>query len=158
MSKVSTTSARRILSAPVLAAALAVVGTAGPAFASAYYSAASPLKAMQNGVSQAESFGNFSIKNLSYAHNGYSYRDPRAGGDAVYVETFYDWYQGSTLKSQVGTDTSPKYAQSAWTASADQQVLYIGGNGVRISTNVCEDHGALVKDPCSIKPTKFFNY
>ncbi|TQK72457.1 MULTISPECIES: hypothetical protein [unclassified Nocardioides] len=148
----------RWIGAPAVTAALVVVGTAVPALASTYYSAANPLQAIQDGKSQAESFGAFSIKNLSYAHNGYSYRDPRAGGDAVYVETFYDWYQGSTLKSQVGTDTSPKYAQSAWTASADQQVLYIGGNGVRISTNVCEDHGALVKDPCSIKPTKFFNY
>ena len=152
------TALRRIIGAPVLVAALAVVGTAVPAFASAYYSAASPLKAMQDGVSQAEMYGSFSIKNLSYAHNSYSYRDPRAGGDAVYVETFYKWYLDGTFKSDVGTDTSPKYAQSAWTGSADQQVLYSGGNGVRILTNVCEDHGALVKDPCSIKPSQFFNY
>ncbi|WP_408896444.1 hypothetical protein ACJ5H2_16160 [Nocardioides sp. R1-1] len=146
------------LGAPALTAALVVLGTAGPALAGSYYSASSPLKAYQDGVSQAESYGSFSIRNLSYARNDYHYRDARPGGDAAYVETFYDWYQGSTFVSNVGTDTSPKVTSSYWTASADQHQLYGGANGVRIRTNVCEDHGTWAKDPCSIKPTQFFNY
>ncbi|GAA1531342.1 hypothetical protein [Nocardioides humi] len=149
---------KRLIGGPVVTAALVIAGTAVPALASPYYSAASPLKAIQNGKSQAESFGSFSIRNLSYARNDYSYRDPRPGGDKVYVETFYDWYLGATLRSQIGTDTSPKYNKAAWTASADQHELRGGGNGVRIRTNVCEDHGVLIKDPCSVKPTQFFNY
>jgi len=155
--KAMTSTVARLVGGPVVTAALVIAGTAVPALASAYYSAASPLKAMQDGKSQAESFGKFSIRNLSYARNDYSYRDPRPGGDAAYVETFYTWYLGATIVSQIGTDTSAKYYRADWTGAADQQGLHSGANGVRLRTNVCEDHG-IFKDPCSIKPTEFFNY
>ncbi len=153
---------KRITALPTaaLAAGLLVLGTAFPAAAAFYYySASAPLSAWQDGAAQAQMYGNFTISNLTYARNNTHQRDPRPGGDMVYEETFYHWYDAEgTFKSDVGTDTSAKTDSSSWYPQYDQHPLHGCCESVRMYTNVCEDHGTWLRDPCSIRPTKRLSY
>jgi len=153
---------KRITAGPkaAVAAGLLVLGTALPATAAYYYySASSPLTAWQDGVAQAQMYGNFTIANLSYARNNTSQRDPRPGGDAVYEETFYNWYDSTgAFRTDIGTDTGPKTDSSSWYSQYDEHPLHGCCESVRMYTNICEDHGVWLKDPCSIRPTKKLSY
>lgn len=143
----------------LIATGLLVMGAAFPVAAKAYYSASSPLTAWQDGVAQAQMYGSFSIANLTYARNNTKQRDPRPGGDYIYEETFYNWYDASgTFRSDIGTDTSKKTNTSSWYAQYDQHPLHGCCVTVRMYTNVCEDHGIWRKDPCSLRPTQRFAY
>lgn len=142
------------LSGLATAAALAV---AGPAAASAYYSASSPLKAYQDGVVQAQMYGRFSVEQLTYLRNDTTQRDARPGGDYVFERTEY-WYDNADDGSFVkrSTDQGPKTSSGTWYSQYDHDPFDIEAGRGRMRTHICEDHGIL-PDPCSVWPQQTFN-
>ena len=149
----------------VLAAAVALTGTASPAFADVrYYSAADPLIAWQDNVAQAQMYGRFFVEEATYLRNNTNQRDPRPGGDSIYEETHYLWYQicsaaqSSPSWCSGDTDTGPKTDTDTWYFQYDHNQLHSGTNQGGMSTHICEDHGVWAKDPCSASPTATFTY
>jgi hypothetical protein len=145
-----------------VAAGIAAVAAAQPAFAAfadpySYYSATNPLKAMQDGVSQAEMYGKFYVEQATYLRNNTTQRDPRPGGDAVFERTEYWFYlfdstSNTTSWTHTATDQGPKTTSGSWYSQYDHNVIRPGADKGRMRTQVCEDHGIL-PDPCSLWPT-----
>ena len=151
---------RRAL-APLLIA-VAVLAAAQPAMAVTWYSSSAPLKVTQDGVAQGLAYGNFVNNNGVSAQQRSQQKDPRAGGDNIYVETSFYFYEpcgdGSSTEwcyyDYKQTDrTSYGYWYSDYTAK------YLSGNSekARAQTKVCEDHN-WAKDPCSANVIRTFSY
>ncbi|MCZ4498098.1 MAG: hypothetical protein JWQ74_651 [Marmoricola sp.] len=141
--------------AAMTAVALAV---AGPAVASSYYSASSPLNAYEDSHVQAQMFGSFSLENQAYLRNDTRHRDFKPGGDSAFERTEYRYdfsdSQGFVYNT---TDQSPKTTSSDWYYQYDHDGIPNDADAGRMLTQVCEDHG-IYKDPCSVWPRQTFNF
>jgi len=146
----------------VLAATVTLAVAASPAMAGIRYnSQADPLTAWQDDVAQAQMYGQFYVENASYLRNNTNQRDPRPGGDAVYEETTYFYYQncgGVQQWCSHGVDTGPETSSSDWYFQYDHDQLDSLADRGRMSTHVCEDHGFWGADPCSINALGTFSY
>ena len=150
----------------VLAATVGLAVTTSPAMAAdiRYYSASSPLTVWQDGLAQAQMYGVFYVEQASYLRNSTWQRDPRPGGDSVYEETTYYWYEacwsGSPDKGWCAgnVDSGPKSNTSTWYSQYDHDALQPAASDGRMSTHICEDHGIWAKDPCSINAIGTFHY
>ena len=145
------------------ASTAALVLAASPALAAEdnWYSRSSPLAAVQDGANQALAYGTAYTK-ASYLKNHTFYRDPRAGGDRVYTETAYRYYEycssyiGVAWCGEQGKDQSARDSSGDWVDQYDGDD-YSGRNPDkgRVSYKVCEDH-ANAFDVCSREPFSTF--
>lgn len=134
---------------------------ASPAHASSYYSDDSPLKAWEDGKSQAEGYGYMSVKNSTYLRNSTHHRDPRPTGDPAFhvadysVET-YAAGEGWHWSFWFGQDQSKRTDDREWYDQRDYND-YTGSNANRgrIRAKVCEDQNNS-PDPCSRTPFQTF--
>lgn len=142
----------------VAGASAIVFAAAAPAMAGSYYSSASPLKATQDGVSQAQMYGKFSLENHAYLRNDTVQRDPRPGGDAVFERTkyYYDYHDGQNWRYS-STDQGPKTTSGSWYRQYDHDSLGNGAYTGKVKTQVCEDHG-MMPDPCSTWPQASYTF
>ncbi|WP_188111276.1 hypothetical protein [Nocardioides antri] len=148
---------------------LATIGAAvfvatSPAMAASenWNSRSDPLVAWEDGDRQALAYGTAYTKEGSLKNHTY-YRDPRAGGDAVYTETDYNLYvqessgdshwRGRCCKDQSARDDSGDWVDQydAW-YYANHSTAEKG----RVYYKVCEDQD-WSPDACSPNPWVTFN-
>ena len=147
----------------VLAATATLAVAASPAMAGIRYnSAADPLTAWQDGVAQAQMYGQFFIENATYLRNNTNQRDPRPGGDSVFETTTYYYYKVCDgLEAhwcESDTDQGAKTDTSDWYFQYDHDQLDSVAEKGRMTTHICEDHGFWGVDPCSINALGTFSY
>jgi hypothetical protein len=144
----------QVRSLAVASVAAAVVGAGSPAMATWYYaSSSSPMRAMQDGASQAEGYGYGTKCCLDDIRNHKTFRDPRPGGDTAYHRSDWATYRGE-WSGWYGEDRDGTTSGS-WQI-ADDYFQYTQQPGpvdqVKLRTYVCEDQRPLNPDPCSDKP------
>lgn len=147
---------KNLASKAVLLAAVALAGSASPSMADIrYYSSSNPMTAWQDGEAQAQMYGRFFVENASYLRNNTNQRDPRPGGDSVYEETYYTYFEICTSTDTApswcadSVDTGPKTDSDTWYWQYDHDALHSKADEGRMATHICEDHGMWSKDPCS---------
>jgi hypothetical protein len=148
---------RSMAKATVLAAGLALV--AGPgASAGTWYSSSSPLTAYEGGVAQAQGHGNMYLKDHTYARNDSWQKDPRSGGDPVYVRTQWKYFWEFTgVWANDDLKTTGRTSVNSWVFFYDHDALRFDRDGVRMITKVCEDQ-TFQGDPCSVESGQSFSY
>jgi hypothetical protein len=147
--------------------ALAVLscGLADPALGVTWNSETTPLNAYEDGVAQAQAYGNFHNYESESAHSNSSQRDPRPGGDSVYVETAFWWYSQSYHCSQAQpvcfwNDTmkqTDRTNAATWAARFRARNLRSDADRARGDIKTCEDQ-AWSPDPCSAHKIATFTY
>lgn len=105
-------------------------------------------------------------ENGSYGTNRLQQKDPRPGGDSIYVDTdlyiYGPWYQEFNGQYPVywkyvdGKESSRTNVNS-WQPKTVRQALTSNGTAARGSTHVCEDQ-SFSGDPCSVWTYPSFNY
>jgi hypothetical protein len=144
----------------VATAGAAVFLAASPAATAAsedWNSRSDPLIAWEDGDAQALAYGTAYTKEGSLKNHTY-YRDPRAGGDAVYTETAYDTYvqeaDGTTgWRGKCCKDQSSRSDSGLWRDQYDAY-YYASISTIekgRVYYKVCEDQ-SWSPDACSVNP------
>jgi hypothetical protein len=131
---------------------------AAPAVATTWYSSSSPLSAYEGGVVQAQAYGNFYNENHTYARSSSTQKDPRPGGDSVYVQTQYQYYV-DLFSSWVDDDKrqTTRTNVNVWKDYYVRDPLRASRDRVRGIMKVCEDQTAS-GDPCSANVILGFSY
>lgn len=141
---------------------VAVLAAAQPAMAVTWYSASSPLKVYEDGVVQGRAYGDFVNHNGVSARQYSKQKDAKPGGDGIYVETAFRFYEpcgdGSKTewcffdKKQTTNTTS-----GSWVSDYTAKYLSVHSEKARAETKLCENHG-LWWDPCSATVIRTFSY
>ena len=142
------------------------LGSTATVQAVTWASSSSPLTAYEDGTAQAQAHGNFRNHEGIRAQNDSRQRDPRPGGDSVYVQTGFYWYSYRTLcdsgsggvcwwkdvdkqtDRSNSADWDPEYRARDLRGDADQ---------ARGKSKVCEDQ-SWSPDPCSSTAISTFAY
>lgn len=146
-----------------LVSGLFILTFAPKAFAATddWYSKTSPLIAWEDDAKQALAYGTAYTKN-TYLKNHTFYRDPRAGGDAVYTESSYSYKEpagqyGEQWGYPNGEDQSARDSSGSWVDQYDaDDYSHRRASQGRVYYKVCEDQN-FSGDPCSRKPYSPFN-
>ena len=145
----------------LLLGVLAALSWAAPAYATSYGSAANPVRINSDG--NGWFYGNITVDNHQALRNGYYYRDTKADGNAVYVQTDWSYWvicedDGTQCWDPVSSDQSPRIGSADGTVhSADYDTLDARASQGRGTTKVCEDQ-SWSPDPCSNKVTITLSY
>ena len=151
---------RRSLATFFAVTALSFVVLAPPASAVSWYSSSSPLVAYEDGTAQAKAYGNFYNSQNSYAKSMSYQRDPRPGGDAVFVDIDYlfDHYDGNTTVFQFfGNDQTTRTDNNSWIQYYETFPLRDESTKARGRIKTCEDQ-SFSFDPCSATTLPTFSY
>lgn len=117
-----------------------------------------PLIAWEDGAKQALAYGTAYTKEGSLKDHTY-YKDPRSGGDKVYTQTSYNFYEwdGSfgrmTWAGECCSDQSARDSSGSWVDQYDAQ-YYANRDSIdrgRVYYKVCEDQN-WSPDACSVNP------
>lgn len=145
----------------VSAVACCFVLYATPAQAGPYYSRDEPLTAREDGVAQAQGYGNMSVKEHTWLYNSNWRRDPRPGGSGIFHVTDWDveihnyaagWHwRGWANEDKSGLSDS---GQWRWQDDYFDYTSYSANRG-RVRAKVCESQNNSF-DPCSSRPYQTF--
>ncbi len=147
---------RKFSRIPMTLSVLGTVLAPTAALAVTWNSSSNPLTAYESGVAQAQAYGNF-YNTGSYARSSSNQRDPRPGGDSVYVDTQFYFYQysstacgssGGTCYVYYGHEETSRTNTNSWDSQYKQKALPATGQKARGKIHVCEDQ-SFSGDPCS---------
>lgn len=141
-----------------------VIAFATSATGVTWWSASTPLVVKDGGVAQGKAYGNFYNYQNTYAKNKAIYADMRPGGDAVRVETDFQFYEHDTTCGQQGScwinsaskQTEPTTSAS-WQTHTRSRALSGYSSHARGHIDICEIQ-AWSNDPCSAKALPSFAY
>ncbi|MEH3033123.1 MAG: hypothetical protein PGN07_03550 [Aeromicrobium erythreum] len=146
-------------------ALLAVGLLAAPASAVGWYSASSPLKVKEKGVTQGGAYGAFYNAGNTYARNKTVRKDFRPGGNGIYVDTRFSFLENSCTNTG-GCTTEWKFSKhketkrttsGSWVRQTVDRTLSDEGSKARGAIHVCEDQ-SWSPDPCSPWTYPTFSY
>lgn len=133
--------------------------TSPAASATSWYSASSPLKVYESGVTQGQAYGKFFIENGSYTRNDSYQYDVRPGGDPVYVRTQwkYTWSLLNDLWINDDVRSTKRTSTAKWEFSYVHDAIRWDRDATRLISKVCEDQ-TFSGDPCSVETGVTINY
>ena len=148
--------------AVVAAATVGLLLTANSAMAVAWFSQSAPLRVYEDGgVTQGAGYGNFYNANGVYARNATTRKDFKPGGDGIFVDTKFYWYQNAAGEGwgyyQYGSDQTERTTSGKWANENSQKALVADATQARGHIKVCEDH-SWSWDPCSSTVLRTFSY
>ena len=127
-----------------------------------WFSQSSPLKVYEDGKVQGRAYGNFTNYNGVSARQYSHQQDAKPGGDGIYVETSFRFYEpcGDGSKTEwcfVGKKQTTNTTSGAWKSYYTAKYLSGDSEKARAETKICENHGFWF-DPCSATVTRTFTY
>lgn len=153
---------RALLMVAVLPALL--VAFASSASGVTWWSKSSPLVVREDGVGQGKAYGNFYNSENTYAKNKAIYADLRPGGNAVRVETDFQFYEHDATCGQAGScwitsasKQTESTTSSSWRTHTRSRALSGNSSAARGHIDICEIQ-AWSNDPCSAKALPSFAY